>query len=64
MYACICTAVTVDQVDQAIGAGAETIEAIGACTTAGTTCGSCHETLADLIEERCGSCPLASLAVA
>ena len=64
MYACICTAVTVDEVDRAIDAGAQTIEAVGDCTTAGTTCGSCHDTLADLIEAKCGSCPLASLAVA
>lgn len=64
MYACICTAVTVDEVDRAIDAGARTIEAVGACTTAGTTCGSCHDTLAERIEVRCGQCPLAGLAVA
>lgn len=64
MYACICTAVTVDEVEQAVDAGADTIEAVGARTSAGTTCGSCHDTLEDLIEARCGACPLAAMAVA
>jgi bacterioferritin-associated ferredoxin len=64
VYACICTAVTVDEVDRAIEAGAVTVEAVGECTTAGTTCGSCHDTIDDLIGTRCGACPLAALAVA
>jgi bacterioferritin-associated ferredoxin len=63
MYACICRAVTVDEVTKAIDAGAATIEAVGAVTAAGTTCGSCHDHL-DEILERCGACPLAVLAVA
>jgi bacterioferritin-associated ferredoxin len=64
VYACICSAVTVDEVHDAIDAGASTIDEVGDCTRAGTTCGSCHDTLDDLIEARCGSCPLVSLAVA
>ena len=63
MYACICSAVTVEQVTAAIDAGADSIDAVGERTTAGTTCGSCHDHLEDLIES-CGGCPLARLAVA
>jgi bacterioferritin-associated ferredoxin len=64
MYACICSAVTVDEVDRAIDAGARTIEAVGQCTTAGTTCGTCHDTIDERIEVRCGACPLAAFALA
>ncbi len=64
MYACICSAVTVDEVDHAIDGGADSIDAVGCATRAGTTCGACHDLLEDLIEARCGSCPLAARAVA
>ena len=62
MYACICSAVTVDDVTSAIDGGADTIDAVGDATRAGTTCGSCHDTLDDLISERCRACPMAKLA--
>lgn len=61
MYACICTAVTVDEVSAAIDAGARTIEEVGQATAAGTACQSCHDHLDDLLEGRCGACPLAAL---
>jgi len=64
VYACICSAVTVDEVHDAIDSGADTIEAVGACTKAGTACACCHDTLEDLIAERCGACPVAALSVA
>ena len=64
MYACICNAVTVDQVAAAVDAGARSIEAVGASTRAGTDCSCCHDHLEDIIAERCESCPLARLAVA
>jgi bacterioferritin-associated ferredoxin len=64
VYACICSAVTVDEVDAAIDDGARTVEAVGESTRAGTACGACHDHLDELIEVRCGSCPLAALAVA
>jgi bacterioferritin-associated ferredoxin len=64
MYACICRAVTVAEVEQAVDSGADTIEDIGAATQAGTSCTSCHDHLEDIIETRCGACPLARLAVA
>ena len=59
MFACICHAVSDHQVVDAVDAGATTIEAVGDATKAGTTCGTCHDTLEDLIETRCGGCPLA-----
>lgn len=64
MYACICKAVTVYEIEDAIDAGADTIEAIGCATRAGTNCTTCHDHLDEIIEAKCGSCPLASLAVA
>jgi bacterioferritin-associated ferredoxin len=64
VYACICRAVTVDEVGAAVDAGAATVEAVGEATTAGTNCRSCHDHLEDIIEERCARCPLAVLAVA
>jgi bacterioferritin-associated ferredoxin len=64
VYACICHAVTVDEVGDACDAGAETIEQVGEATRAGTSCRNCHDHLEDIIAERCASCPLATLAVA
>jgi bacterioferritin-associated ferredoxin len=63
VYACICSAVTEDQVRTAIDAGARTVEDIGDMTCAGTGCGNCHEELQDLLAQKCGSCPRARLAV-
>ncbi len=62
MYACICKAVTIDQINAAIDAGAASVEAVGAATRAGTDCSSCHDHLEELIDTRCGSCPLVALA--
>jgi bacterioferritin-associated ferredoxin len=62
MYACICKAVTVSEVHAAIDAGADSIESVGAATRAGTDCSCCHDHLEEIIESRCGSCPLAALA--
>jgi|KBSSwiStaDraftv2_1062776.scaffolds.fasta_scaffold01814_11 bacterioferritin-associated ferredoxin len=64
MYACICRAVTVNEVEDAIDAGAETVEQIGCATRAGTSCTTCHDHLEEIIEAKCGVCPLASRAVA
>jgi bacterioferritin-associated ferredoxin len=64
MYVCICHAVTEDDVEVAIDRGAHTIAEIGGMTSAGTNCGSCHDRIEDLIEQRCQSCPLAAMQVA
>ncbi len=62
MYACICKAVTVSEVHAAIDAGADSVEAVGDITRAGTDCAGCHDHLDEILESRCGSCPLAALA--
>lgn len=64
MYVCICHAVTDDQVEAAIDAGADTVDAVTSETRAGASCAMCHDTIEDVISERCGVCPLASLRVA
>jgi bacterioferritin-associated ferredoxin len=64
VFACICNAVTDDQVTTAIDQGAETVESIGEATKAGTCCGGCRDHLEDLIAERCLTCPLADLRAA
>jgi bacterioferritin-associated ferredoxin len=61
VFACICNAVTEDQVNSAIDMGADTVEAVGDATCAGTTCGTCHDHLEALIVERCRTCPLVQL---
>ena len=50
MYACICAAVTDVAVAKAICDGARTTDAIGTVTGAGTSCGSCHDHLCDMID--------------
>ena len=60
MYACICFAVSEDDVTDAVLDGADTVEAVGEQTDAGTGCGSCRERLEGLIER----CPLRRLAAA
>ena len=64
MFACICNAVTDDQVITAIDRGADTVEAVGHATKAGTCCGGCQDHLEDLVAERCRACPLAGLRAA
>jgi bacterioferritin-associated ferredoxin len=64
VFACICRAVTEDQVHAAIDAGATTVEAVANATRAGTGCGSCRPVVEGLIDERCRACPMAELRVA
>ena len=64
MYVCICSAVTDTEIAAALDAGAHTLPEIGCATRAGQSCATCHDTIQDMIDERCGSCPLAALAVA
>jgi bacterioferritin-associated ferredoxin len=61
VYVCICHAVTDEQIDSALDAGADTLEHVGRDTGAGTSCGTCHDQIEDLLEARCGTCPLARL---
>jgi bacterioferritin-associated ferredoxin len=50
VYACICAAVDEGEVLAAVDAG--------------TGCGGCHDRIEDLIDLRCGACPLAGQRVA
>ena len=64
VYACICAAVTDVIVAKSICEGARTTDEIGAATGAGTSCGSCHDHLCDMIDrltdERTGAIAAAS----
>jgi bacterioferritin-associated ferredoxin len=64
VYACICVGVTEHEILEAVDQGADSVVAVSEKTAAGTVCGSCHDHIEALIEERCGSCPLAALQVA
>jgi bacterioferritin-associated ferredoxin len=64
VFVCICHAVTDDELGRAIDDGAQTVADVSAVTRAGASCGTCHETIEDLIELRCGTCPMAALHVA
>lgn len=46
---CICNAVTVGQVEDAIDEGCETVAEVGSCTRAGTGCGGCRARIAELV---------------
>ena len=64
MFACICHAVTSDEVSAAIDGGAATVEAVGHATGAGTGCGTCQDRIEAMIGGRARQCPLAALKVA
>lgn len=49
MYACMCRAVTVTEVEAAVLDGAHTVEDIGEATGAGTGCGCCHNRLLKIV---------------
>jgi bacterioferritin-associated ferredoxin len=59
VFACICHAVTDDEVAAAVSMGAATVEAVGNTAGAGTGCGTCQDHLEGLIGEICRTCPLA-----
>jgi bacterioferritin-associated ferredoxin len=62
MFACICRAVTTDEVSTAIASGADTVEAVSAATDACTGCGTCWDRIENMIAER--QCPLKALSIA
>jgi bacterioferritin-associated ferredoxin len=51
MYVCCCMAVTEDEVDAAIRAGAHTRAAVTRACRAGGDCGSCHHMIETMIED-------------
>jgi bacterioferritin-associated ferredoxin len=64
VFACICRAVTDDEVRDAVDRGAATVAQVARQTRAGAGCGTCHEQLKCLIEERGAACPVRKLQVA
>ena len=52
MFACICRAVTSDQVSTAIDSGAVTVKAVSRVTGACTGCGTCLERIRGMLGER------------
>ncbi len=49
---CYCMSVTKKMIQDAMEAGASTLEEVQAATGAGTVCGSCLDEIEKLIEER------------
>ena len=49
---CICNAVTVGQIEDAIDDGCGSVAAIGDCTRAGTGCGGCRARITELLHDR------------
>ena len=49
MFACICRAVTSDEVSTAVDNGAATVEAVSIATGAGTGCGTCQDRIETMI---------------
>ena len=64
MFACICRAVTSDEVRVAIDEGAATVEAVAQATGAGTGCGTCRDRIGGMIGERGQQCRVPPLRVA
>ncbi|MFQ9932816.1 MAG: (2Fe-2S)-binding protein [Lachnospiraceae bacterium] len=48
---CHCMGITAGEIKAAVEAGATTVEAVQEATSAGTVCGGCVDTIAELIEE-------------
>jgi bacterioferritin-associated ferredoxin len=61
VYACICRAVTSDEVNTAIDHGATTVRAVSRTTGACTGCGTCRDRIKAMLGERDRQCPLQSL---
>ena len=49
---CRCMSVSVDRIKNAIDKGADTVEKVGAKTSAGTGCGRCKKMIQILIDEK------------
>jgi bacterioferritin-associated ferredoxin len=58
VFACICRAVTCDQVDAAVDEGAATVKEVGEATGAGTDCGICRRRIRAMVLARTQECPL------
>lgn len=63
MFACICRAVTSDEVSTAIDNGAATLAQVAKATGACTSCGICKDRIRGMLGEH-GGCPLTALRAA
>jgi bacterioferritin-associated ferredoxin len=66
VFACICRAVTSDQVSAAIDDGAGTLAKVAKATRACTSCGMCRERIAGMLadhKERLQAAPASAYAV-
>ena len=52
---CVCNAVTVGQIEDAIDDGCSSVAAVGECTRAGTGCGGCRARITELLHSRAGA---------
>ncbi|WP_372969714.1 FAD-dependent oxidoreductase [Microbacterium sp.] len=52
---CICNAVTVGQIDDAIDDGCSSVAAVGECTRAGTGCGGCRARITEMLHTHAGA---------
>lgn len=48
---CHCMGVTAEDIRKAVEAGATTVEAVQQATSAGTGCGGCLDTVAELVKQ-------------
>ena len=60
MFACICRAVTSDEVTAAIDGGAATVRAVAKATGASTRCGTCRDRIKSMINDHSQACPRVS----
>jgi bacterioferritin-associated ferredoxin len=58
VFACICLAVTSDEVSAAIDDGAASVEDVSDATGACTGCGTCYERIDNMIGSRAQQCPV------
>ena len=63
VFACICRAVTSDEVGAAIDNGAVTVAAVARATGACTRCGLCRDRIRDMLGEQSQPCPRVADAV-
>jgi len=63
VYVCVCHAVTETEVAASVESGASTVEAVGDYTGAGTSCGTCHDHIDEVILGCAATCALAEACV-
>jgi bacterioferritin-associated ferredoxin len=51
MYVCLCLGVSDRKIREVVGNGACSVAEVMACTGAGTRCGSCRSTIAELVSD-------------